>query len=179
MEYWRNNDTPANRLTALLLVVYLGALYWIIVLKLNIQFSYKGTNPVNLIPYREPLLFHGKIDYSEMILNVLIFVPLGLYVGILLQRLTTAHKVLSFFLVSFACEALQFLLRMGAFDITDMIHNTLGGIVGLLFFTTTVKVFKNPTKAQKFINVFATIGTVFILSTLLYLKFNKLLMFRR
>ncbi|MFN8352962.1 MAG: VanZ family protein [Spirosomataceae bacterium] len=178
-EYWRKNDTLANRLTGLLLLVYLGALFWIIVLKLNIQFSYKGTSHINLIPYGEPTRLNGKIDYGEMILNVLIFMPLGLYVGVLGKGLTTSRTILSFFWVSFTCEALQFIWRMGAFDITDIIHNTLGGILGWILYKATEKVFKKPTTAQRFINILATIGTVFVLSTLLYLKFNKLLMFRR
>lgn len=180
---FHNNSTEknslANKLTTLLLIVYLGALFWIIVLKLNISFSYKGTRNYNLIPFREPLLYNSRVDYTELILNILIFVPLGLYVGILFKKLTTARKILSFFLVSLICEVLQFILKIGAFDITDIINNTFGGIIGLMLFKGTEKVLGGTAKAQKLINIIAIIGTILIISLLLYLKINKLLMFRR
>lgn len=176
---FQKNSTLANKLTTLLLIIYLAVLFWIIVLKLNISFSYKGTRNVNFIPFREPLLYNGRIDYNEIFLNILIFVPLGLYLGILFKKLTTARKVLSFFMVSLFCEICQFVLRIGAFDITDIINNTFGGIIGLLFLKGLEKAFNSPVKAQKLINIIATIGTILIVSTLLYLKINRLLMFRR
>ncbi len=175
----QKNSTLANKLTTLLLVIYSVVLFWIIVLKLNISFSYKGTQNVNLIPFREPLLYNGRIDYNEIFLNILIFVPLGLYVGILFKKLSISRKIFSFFMVSLFCEVCQFILRIGAFDITDIINNTLGGIIGLLFFKVLEKAFNSPVKAQKLINIIATICTIIIVSTLLYLKINRLLMFRR
>lgn len=175
----KKNETIANKLTGLLLVVYFSALFWIIVLKLNISFSYKGTRNINLIPFHAPLMLNGKVDYGEMILNALIFIPLGLYVEILFKKLSTGRKIFSFFLVSFICETLQYILRIGAFDITDIINNTLGGIIGLMLFKVTEKIFGDATKAQKIINIIATTGTILIISLLLYLKINRLLIFRR
>ena len=175
----QKNSTLANKLTTLLLVIYSVVLFWIIVLKLNISFSYKGTQNVNLIPFREPLLYNGRIDYNEIFLNILIFVPLGLYVGILFKKLSIARKIFSFFMVSLFCEVCQFILKIGAFDITDIINNTFGGIIGLMLFKVLTKVFGNARKAQKLINIIATIGTILIVSTLLYLKINRLLMFRK
>lgn len=176
---FQKKSTLSNKLTSLLLIIYSVVLFWIIVLKLNISFSYKGTQNVNFIPFREPLLHNGRIDYNEIFLNILIFVPLGLYVSILFRNLLTAGKIFSFFMVSFFFEILQFILRIGAFDITDIINNTLGGIVGLLLLKAITKVFNSPIKAQKLINIIATIGTILIVSTLLYLKINRLLMFRQ
>lgn len=176
---FQKNSTLHNNLTSLLLAIYSAVIFWIIVLKLNISFTYKGTRNVNLIPFREPLLYNSRIDYNEIFLNILIFIPLGLYVGILFKKLSTVQKIFSFFMVSFTFEILQFILRIGAFDITDIINNTFGGIVGLLLFKGLTKAFNSPAKAQKLINMIALIGTILIVSTLLYLKINKLLMFRR
>jgi glycopeptide antibiotics resistance protein len=175
----QKNNTLNNKLTTLLLTIYSAILFWIIVLKLNISFTYKGTRNVNFIPFREPLLYNGRIDYNEIFLNILIFMPLGLYVGILFKKLTTARKVFSFFMVSLFCEVCQFVLKIGAFDITDIINNTFGGIIGLILYKGLEKAFNNPVKAQKFINIIATIGTIVIVATLLYLKINRLLMFRK
>lgn len=176
---FQKNSTLANKLTDLLLIIYSVVLFWIIVLKLNISFSYKGTQNVNFIPFREPLLYNGRIDYNEIFLNILIFVPLGLYVGILFKKLSLAQKMFSFFMVSLCCEVCQYILKIGAFDITDIINNTFGGIIGLLLYKGLEKAFNSPAKAQKLINIIATIGTIIIVSTLLYLKINRLLMFRK
>lgn len=177
--FWRKNDSFANRLTGFLLFVYMVLLYWIIVLKLNIQFSYRGENNINLIPYKAPLILNGKVDYGEMILNVLIFIPLGVYIGILFKNMSVVKKFVTFFLTSFIFEVLQFTLKIGAFDITDIINNTMGGILGFFLYKITEKIFKNSSTAQKIVNVIALIGTIFVVTTLLYLKINKLLMFRR
>ena len=173
-KYWRKDDTKANKLTGLLSIVYLSVLFWIIVLKLNISFSNIGKRRnINLIPFHEPLILNGKVDFGEMILNVLIFIPLGLYVGILFKKLTNTRKIFSFFMVSLFCEVCQFILKIGAFDITDIINNTFGGIIGLMLFKGTEKVFNNTVKAQKLINIIATIGTILIILFLLYLKTNR------
>lgn len=163
-----------NRLTITLFIVYLIALYWILLLKLGVQFSYMENRSVNLVPFKESLVAHAKIDVSEIILNVVIFVPLGIYGGILFKRWNFGKKLFIFFLVSLTVEALQFILAVGAFDITDIITNTSGGIIGLLIFKVIEKVFNSSVKAQKFINLIAATGTVLIIVLLLLLKLNML-----
>ena len=80
-----NNKT--NKVTNILFIIYLIALFWIIVLKFNVPFSYMGNmRRINLIPFSEPLILNGKLDFGEMISNVAIFVPLGIYAGILFER---------------------------------------------------------------------------------------------
>ena len=65
-------------------------------------------------------------------------------------------------------------MRVGAFDITDIINNTLGGIIGFLIFKAIEKVFNNIVKAQKFINITAAIGTVLMILLLFLLKMDML-----
>jgi len=169
----KDNGSP-NKLTIVLFVIYLVALCWILLFKLGVRFSYMENREVNLIPFREPLMLNGKIDFGEMIMNVVIFVPLGIYARMLFTRWSFGKNLFFFFLTSLIVEALQFILRVGAFDITDTITNTLGGIIGLMVFKAIEKVFKNSVKAQKFINIIATIGTVLMISLLLLLKMNIL-----
>jgi glycopeptide antibiotics resistance protein len=174
---WRSNRKDiniTNKLTNLLFIIYLIALYWILLFKLGVRFSYMGSRKVNLIPFREPLMLNGKIDIGEAILNVVIFVPLGIYAGVLFKRWAFGNKLFFFFLISLMFEGLQFILRVGAFDITDIITNTLGGIFGFMIFEAIEKVFNNSVKAQKFINIIAAIGTVLIILFLLLLKMNML-----
>jgi glycopeptide antibiotics resistance protein len=129
---------------------------------------------INLIPFREPLILNGKIDFGEMIMNVVIFVPLGIYAGILFERWNIGKKLFLFFLISLIIEGFQFILAIGVFDVTDIINNTLGGINGLMIYKGIEKVSKNRVKAQKFINILASIGTILMISFLFLLKTNKL-----
>lgn len=169
----------SNQLTLALFVIYLIALCWIIVFKFNIPFPYMGDQrSINLIPYSKPLILNGKADFGELILNVLIFVPLGLYAGILFEKWNFAKKVALFSSISFLLEVSQYILGIGAFDITDIINNSLGGLIGLMIYKGVEKVFKNRLKAQKLINILALSGTICIFSFLLFLKISRLWIFR-
>jgi glycopeptide antibiotics resistance protein len=156
-----------NKVTNVLFIIYLIALFWILLFKLGVRFSYMENRNVNLIPF-------GNIDVSETILNVVIFVPLGIYAGVLFERWGFVKKLFFFFLISLMLEGLQFIFRIGAFDITDIITNISGGIIGLLIFEAIEKLFNNSVKSQKFINIIAAIGTVLMISLLLLLKLNML-----
>ena len=54
-------------------------------------------------------------------------------------QILTVHisfkNLLFFFSISLIIEGLQFVFRLGAFDITDTITNTLGGVIGLMLFS--------------------------------------------
>jgi glycopeptide antibiotics resistance protein len=162
-------NNVANRLTTTLFTIYLIALYWILLLKLGVSFSYVGTRRANLIPFREPLILN-----SENVLNVVIFVPLGIYAGILFETWSFGRRVLLFFLLSLIVEAVQYIFRLGAFDVTDIITNTLGAVIGFMLFIAIQKAFDSTAKAQRFINIVATIGTVLMITLLLLLKLDML-----
>jgi glycopeptide antibiotics resistance protein len=172
-------SSKSNRLTYGLFFIYLVILFWIIVLKLSVRFTYMGQQrSMNLIPYNQPLMLNGKADLGEIILNALVFVPMGVYVAILFKRWSAIKSILFFALSSFVLETIQYITALGAFDITDIINNTLGGTMGLLLFKILEKL-TGSQKAQKIVDVVALIGTIAFISLFLYLKINKLLMFRR
>jgi glycopeptide antibiotics resistance protein len=173
-KYAMSNGNYAKKLTNTLFIIYLVALLWILVFKLGVQFSYMGKRRINLIPFNELLILKGKVDFVEMILNAVIFVPLGIYIGVLFKRWTYGKKIFLLFIISLLIEGLQFILKVGAFDTTDIITNSLGGIIGLLIFKAIEKAFKNSFKAQKFVNIVAAAGTVLMTLLLLLLKLNML-----
>jgi len=178
-EYMAANS-KSDRLTYSLFFIYLVILFWIIVLKLSVRFTYMGQQrSMNLIPYNQPLMLNGKADLGEIILNALVFVPMGVYVAILFKRWSAIKSILFFALSSFVLEIIQYITALGAFDITDIINNTLGGTFGLFLFKILEKLSGNSQKAQKIVNIVALLGTIAFFSLFLYLKINKLLMFRR
>lgn len=166
-------DNTISKLTVALFIIYFIALFWILLFKLGVQFSYMSERSVNLVPFSEAMS-NGRIDFGEVMLNVIIFVPLGIYAGLLFRKWNVGTKVLLFFLTSLTFEVIQYILRVGAFDSTDIITNSFGGIIGLMIFMLIDRSFNNIHKAQKFINFIALSGTVLMIILLLLLKLNML-----
>ena len=168
MEQLKVNNVT-NGLTIGLFIIYLIALCWILLFKLGVQFSYMQERRTNLIPFNESLILR-----SENILNLVIFVPLGIYTGILFKKWLFGKKVFFVIILSLLVEGLEYILRLGAFDITDIITNSLGGVIGLMIFNGLKKVFSDHLKAQRFINKIAATGTAFMILLLVLLKMNML-----
>ena len=75
-----------RKLTKVLLMVYLLALTWIILFKLQMDFSNlrdMNYRSVNLIPFAGSGIVNDRVDVSEILLNVAAFVPFGIYVSML------------------------------------------------------------------------------------------------
>jgi glycopeptide antibiotics resistance protein len=169
----------SKRLTYGLLFIYLISLVWIIVLKFNLVAYHDGIErSINWIPFPKLFGIPGQGDRNELLLNVLIFMPYGLYAGILWHKWTLPRLIPVFLTTSFLFESSQYFLKYGAFDATDLVNNTLGGILGWLIFQGLKKVATSPKQARKWVNIFALIGTVLILGLLLFLKLNHLWIFR-
>lgn len=164
----------ADLITKVLLISYLLILIWILLFKFGVQFSYMSERNINLSPFREFYTSAENVDPPQIILNILIFFPLGLYVGILFPKLHFFTKTALFFLVSFFIELFQYILKIGAFDITDIINNTLGGILGFLILKFLIIIFGTSSKAQKIVNWLGILGTALMLLLLVLLKLNML-----
>ena len=118
-------------------MLYLMLLTWIIVFKFRFHISdLKYIRSINLIPFKANVT-------KEILINVILFIPLGMY----LKR-TLDNKFLNILLISFIFEALQYILHIGVSDITDIIMNTLGGIIGISIISISSLIFNN----NKFIN---------------------------
>lgn len=164
----------ANKITSVLIVIYLLVLFWILLFKFGVRFSYMETRSVNLIPFSDFLYPTERTSVSEFILNIIIFLPLGSYSGILFNRWFYTQKIFLFFSISLIFEALQFILKIGAFDITDIITNTFGGFVGLSIWLVIEKLFGKRISAQRFVNVVAVLGTILMITLLILLKLQLL-----
>ncbi|MFY0758859.1 VanZ family protein [Metabacillus dongyingensis] len=165
MEKSKNNQ---NKITAGLLAVYLFALTWIIVFKM--QFSFQGLpdfREINLIPFAGSANVNNQIDFNEIIYNVLSFIPFGIYISMLKPNWSFLKKIAVIAGVSLLFEVLQFIFAIGASDITDFMGNTLGGMIGVGFYIVFCKLFS--TKANKILNVLTSIGVMFLVALVLLL----------
>ncbi|KAM9864845.1 hypothetical protein ACIFOC_02592 [Leucobacter aridicollis] len=109
---------------------YLTLLTWAIVWKLRLPHVGESLSPVKWVPFAATAVF-GPSAPAEVAANFLVFVPLGLLLGVLWPRRAWWSGTLLIAAISTTYEVLQFVLAVGAADITDVIANTAGGAVGL------------------------------------------------
>ncbi|MFI3237126.1 MAG: VanZ family protein [Lachnospiraceae bacterium] len=157
-------NEKSRNLTKVLFAVYVVALIEIIVFKLDIPFTHLGyLRSINMIPFHESLTVNGVISSSEILMNMIIFMPLGIYLEMLFPRMSMIKKILLIMLVSLCCEVMQYIFAVGASDITDIINNTLGGLAGILLIKLLQVLYKGDQRLNKHINILATISTILML----------------
>lgn len=151
-------------ITKILCTFYLLLLIWIILMKTEFSFDqiYRMRS-TNFIPLEGTAVYNNQLHYQEIYLNILIFVPFGIYLSILKPSWSFIQRIIPIFLVSLSFESLQYIFSIGATDITDLIGNTLGGVIGVLFYFLIYKLFKCKVKANHFMNLFAAISTLVII----------------
>ena len=76
------------------------------------------------------MLFQGVKPWSGILLNILLYYPLGFLLPMLFPKLKLWHGVLIGLLCSVATEAAQYLLAIGWCEMDDLLHNTLGTFIG-------------------------------------------------
>lgn len=159
-----------NTLTILLFVIYILVLTRIILFKL--PFYSEKVNwirEINLIPLLGSFKDNGAINLQEIIGNILVFIPLGIYICMIKSEWPFGKKALPIIGLTLAFEVIQFIFAIGRTDITDILGNTLGGIIGIGVYALLFKIFKNRT--VKIINILAVALAVCVLLffALLYL----------
>lgn len=81
----------------------------------------------------QEFIWIGYVSWSCIILNILLFVPLGYLLPLSLNKLDKWHIVLVIGIgLSAAIETAQLLTHRGWFDVDDIFHNGLGAFIGWL-----------------------------------------------
>lgn len=113
-----------------LFVVYLLLLVWIVLWKLEIPYAGDAADrQVKLTPFVATAT-NGPSQPFEVAVNLLLFVPFGVYLG-LLRRARPWRSLVTIGGTSLALEIAQYVLAVGSTDATDIVVNTAGGLVGL------------------------------------------------
>lgn len=66
----------------------------------------------------------------ESIMNVLVFIPIGLLLGLISRSMTWLRALLIGVCLSVGIESLQFIFLRGFSEFDDVTHNTLGCVIG-------------------------------------------------
>ncbi len=145
--------------------IYCLLMVWIILFKLSFSLedlqALTGQRSINLIPFRYDTDV-GAFHWKEVRENILVFIPSGIYWKLLDDP--GKRAILMGFLTSLTLEAGQFLGTLGAFDITDLITNTLGTALGVLVYGLAVKALRTRERAHKVLGLLALLGTIALLS---------------
>ena len=136
-------------LSTFILVMYSATLIKIVVFKdiplirigsLMINFGGSHEGPANLLPFKTivPYLLGEKgwiIAGINLVGNIVLLVPIGFLVPFVYRNMTWKKSLGLAVAAGFAIEGMQAVLRVGIFDIDDVILNGLGVMVGHWAFT--------------------------------------------
>lgn len=140
-----------KKLTFVLFIIYLAALIWLVLFKLQFSFDQiDRVRVINMIPL-------NMYDFSDVDNNIRIFVPLGIYICMLKSKWSFMKKMIPMMGLTLAFEITQFVLAIGRSDITDILANTLGGAIGIVFYELLFKILKHRT--NKILNLLALVVT--------------------
>lgn len=123
----------SKKFTLALFIFYCVILTWIIIFKL--QFSFEDLphfRSLNLIPFSESAIVNDKMNFDEIIHNMLVFIPFGIFIHVLLEEKTLIKQFIPIILTSLLFEGIQYIFAIGASDITDVLSNSLGGVIGVV-----------------------------------------------
>lgn len=132
---------PSDRLVCTLMYIYLTFVLFFTLMPIitSIPFIFDHPYyPMNLIPFID--VIKGRdLAVPHAFLNVIMLFPFGMMLPVIDKKNDLKRVILYTVLVSIAIELIQPLLNeVRASDITDIITNTLGGIVGY----TLYRIFK-------------------------------------
>jgi glycopeptide antibiotics resistance protein len=114
-----------------LFAVYLALLTWIVLWKLEPPYIGDGElRHIKLVPFVSTTE-DGASEPFEVTANVLLFIPFGLYLGLLAPSLPWWKLAGLVAGASLTLEVIQYVLAVGSSDITDIVVNTAGGVAGL------------------------------------------------
>ena len=132
-----------NYIVAAFIVLYVIFIFYITLFS---RLNTESAGDYSLIPFHSYYLAaHGmKGMIRESMLNILFFYPLGFLFGSLnIEKINSKRWLIIPIAcaLSFIIELLQYVFKLGYAEIDDVIHNTLGCALGLLFCILIEKAF--------------------------------------
>lgn len=145
--------------TRIIFLLYGAALVWVVLFKMTFSFEsiagMEGIRTINWEPFRYSIIGGDHLT-REATLNILIFLPLGVFLPML--GVSGVKSVVYGLLTSAAFEAVQYAFAIGVTDITDVITNTVGVILGACLYGILALLFRNKKRRHRLINTLALLG---------------------
>ena len=120
---------------------------------------------VNFIPFYTIIEYlSGRTEilrsfsFGNLVGNIVVFIPLGLYVALFRKNKKTAVNILLVAAASLFAELIQWIFAIGAADIDDIILNSLGGCIGIFGYKLLLLLFRDEKRTQTAITVLSIAG---------------------
>ncbi len=139
-----SNKSAFDKLCVIVFVLYCILLFWVVILKCNqmqslfINYDYASKRTLQerfelyLVPFNS--YFMNGFDRSALLkddlLNVVTFIPMGLYITHFSGKKSIFRVMFITFCVSAFIEAFQLFSLIGTFGSKDLITNTFGAALG-------------------------------------------------
>lgn len=127
-----------------LLCLLLGYLFFVLCTTLFFRES-SETMRYCLFPFWSYDVLNYKI-IAQLILNVLLFVPIGFFLGAIIHGIKWIQVIEIGCFLSVMIEILQLLTRRGVCNIDDVIHNAIGCAIGYGIFRLYITIMKMKIK---------------------------------
>ena len=173
-----------NILSIILFCIYILLLIWIVLFKCNIYLSItngyfefktltlKERFDYYLIPFID--YFNNDstqtfIKFKDGILNVFVFIPLGLYLSFFIKKNKFINVIIYSFLISLLFEIIQLFSLLGSFQTEDLILNLVAGLLGYIIYKIIYK-----EKNIKVLNILSLICIIILTPILIYGVINTI-----
>ena len=123
----------------LLLIEYVFLIYCS-----TVFFRNTGELQYDFMPFWSYRDYFNGVDrrlLAENIMNVVVFVPVGLLVGATFRSRSWKKELVIGICLSVGIETLQFVLRKGFSEFDDVMHNTLGCLIGYRMYKSNRSVY--------------------------------------
>ena len=138
------NESKKIKHNHTVLMIVLGV--YILILFAYLFLKASSFQSVSLIPFHtitEYLSNGGFLSFINVLGNIVLFIPLGIYLIFFNHNKGIYINTLWVVLISVAVEILQYVFKVGATDIDDIILNGLGGFLGIMIYKILHKIFKD------------------------------------
>ncbi|MDK2808610.1 MAG: hypothetical protein PWP24_1347 [Clostridiales bacterium] len=130
-----------RRILWVIFILYLAAMAYFLFFSEQLNRT-SGAYEYNLVLFKEIKrgfwCYHNGMKeyfYLNVVMNVIAFMPFGFILPAISPRNRKLINIgLIGFELTFLIELIQLILKVGCFDVDDMLLNTIGAILGYLFF---------------------------------------------
>lgn len=138
-----SNKKISNSIIIISFVIYFCLMIYTALIDRNASIDSSGYCLIPFYSYYQ--FFNGNRDIMQQsFMNIAFFYPVGFLLSCLDMGFVKKSKwviVVFAFVFSFCIEALQYIFHLGYAEVDDLIHNTLGTVIGILVFAFLNKLF--------------------------------------
>ena len=132
---WKGIKTAPRYSAALLLIEYTFLLFCSTAM-------FRTTGEARRYNFHPFWSYNDSSLFVENVMNAVVFVPIGLLLGIAINYIRWWQVLLISSGISVSVETLQFVFMKGFSELDDVMHNTLGGLLGFLIYSAGLKVIR-------------------------------------